>query len=240
MGRTQTHYDLLDACAEQGCPVCRLTLRAVARAIERVDYEYVNEPDVRAKVERTWGFCNVHAQQWLREGHVLGVALVYDGILARVQPEVEDARSNERAGLLSGLAARFGRGKPRSACELLRPEGGCPICRERDEAELQLVRVLGEGLAESAEEFRAAIRQSDGLCLPHLRLALCVLGEAETGAALRAAALAHQERLMRQLREIVRRHDYRFRDEPSGEERGAATRAVAHVAGLSGIVDRDG
>jgi hypothetical protein len=240
VARTQTHYDLLDACAEQGCPVCRLTLRAVARAIERVDYEYVNEPDVRAKVERTWGFCNVHAQQWLRDGHVLGVALVYEGILARIQPEVERARPNERAGPFSGLAARFGRGRPRSACELLRPEGQCPICQERDEAEVQSVRVLGEGLAESADEFRAEFRQSDGLCLPHLRLALCTLGDDETGAALRAAALTHQERLMRQLREIVRKHDYRFRDEPSGEERGAAARAVAHVAGLPGIVDREG
>jgi hypothetical protein len=240
VARSQTYFDLRDACAEPGCPVCRLTLRAVSRFIGRVDYEYVNEPDVRAKVERSWGFCNSHAQQWLREGHVLAVALVYEGVLGRLRPEVERARPAGQGGLLSGVGARIGRRKREAASGQLQPAGGCPVCRERDEAESHLIRVLGEGLAETADDFRVAFRGSDGLCLPHLRLALCTLSDEDAGAALREAALAHQERLAGQLREIVRKHDYRFRDEPSGEERGAAMRAVAHVAGLPGIVDREG
>lgn len=236
MARTQTYFDLRDACCEQGCPVCRLTLRAVSRFIESVDYEYVNDPDVRAKVERAMGFCNTHAQHWLREGHLLGVALVYEGILNRLQPEVERARPNGQTGLLSG----FGRRKRAGSSDVLQPDGVCPVCREREHAELQLVRVLGEGLTETAEDFRTAFRQSDGLCVPHLRLALCTLSDTGAVETLRTATLAHQERLSRQLREIVRKHDYRFREEVSGEERGAATRAVAHVSGMPGIVDREG
>jgi len=238
LARTKTHFDLLDACSEPGCPVCRLALAAVTRAIDAVDYEFVNEPDVRTKIERTWGFCNTHAHQWLREGHVLGVALVYEGILTRIQPEVEKVRSTARPGLLSGLAARLGRRRPGEPCDLLQPDGRCPLCRERDETERLLIRSLGEGLAETADDFRTAFRRSDGLCLPHLRLALCTITDSPTVDVLRAATLAHQERLMPQLREIVRKHDYRFRDEPSGDERGAATRAVTHVTGLPGIVDR--
>jgi hypothetical protein len=239
VGRTQTHFDLLDACAQPGCPVCRLTLVAVSRYIDSVNYEFVNDPSVRAKIERTWAFCNTHAQQWLREGHVLGVALIYESVLARLQPDVAKARHNARPGFFAGITARLGRRPSGKACGLLQPEGACPVCRERDESERVLIAVLGEGLAEAADDFRTAFRRSDGLCLPHLRRALCTLADAGTGEVLRAATLAHQELLARQLREIVRKHDYRFRDEPSGDERGAAIRAVAHVAGLPGIVDRE-
>lgn len=238
VGRTQTYYDLRDACTEPGCPVCRLTLRAVSRFIASVDYEYVNEPDVRARVERALGFCNVHAQQWLREGHVLAVALVYEGVLNRLQQGVERTRPSGQGGRLTGVGARIGRRTRGVAPDSLRPDGDCPVCREREETEAQLIRVLGDALVEVEDDFRAAFRRSDGLCLPHLRLALATLGSAETGEALRETALTHQDRLRRHLREIVRKHDYRFRDEPSGEERGAATRAVAHVAGMPGIVDR--
>jgi hypothetical protein len=236
--RTQTHFDVIDACAESGCPICRLTLAAVARAIDAVDYEFVNEPDIRAKIERTWGFCNIHAHQWLREGHVLGVALVYESVLARLQPEIEKTRPNARRQLLSGLATRLGRRPPDEARELLQPGGTCHLCRQRAETELLLIRTLAEGLAETKDDFRAAFCRSDGLCLPHLRLALCTISDTATADLLRAATLAHQERLTPQLREIVRKHDYRFRDEPSGDERGAAARAVDHVTGLPGIVDR--
>lgn len=239
MAHSQTYFDLRDACGEPGCPICRLTLRAVSRFIERVDYEYVNEPDVRAKVERTWGFCNTHAQQWLREGHVLAVALVYEGILTRLRSEVERARTSGQNGLLSGVGARIGRRK-RDPLDYLHPGGVCPVCRERDDAEVHLIRVLGEGLAQTADDARVAFRASDGLCLPHLRLAMSLLSDTGSGAVVREAALGYQERLRGQLREIARKHDYRFRDEPSGEERGAATRAVAHVTGLPGIVDREG
>jgi hypothetical protein len=238
VAHSQTYFDLRDACGEPGCPVCRLTLRAVSRFIERVDYEYVNEPDVRARVERTWGLCNTHAQQWLREGHVLAVALVYEGIFKRLQSEVERARPSGQNGLLSGVGARIGRRK-RETSDQLQPDGVCPVCRERDDTEVHLIRMLGEGLAQTADDFRGAFQGSDGLCLPHLRLAMSTLSDAGTGAVLREAALGHQERLQGQLREIVRKHDYRFRDEPSGEERGAATRAVTHVTGLPGIVDRE-
>jgi hypothetical protein len=235
LARTQTHFDLIDACRQQGCPVCRVTLVAVARCIDRIDYEFVNDPAIRAAVERTWGFCGTHAQQWLREGHVLGVALVYEGVIARLHPQVEQTRPEARPDVLSQLAARFRRRRRGTDRALPRPQGRCPVCRERDETESRLIVALGEGLRETADDFRVAFRQSDGLCLPHLRLAFSILGDAETGDALRGATVAHQERLLGQLREIVRKHDYRYRDEPSGEERGAATRAVAHVTGLPGI-----
>jgi hypothetical protein len=45
--------------------------------------------------------------------------------------------------------------------------------------------------------------------------------------------------LVQHLDEVIRKEDYRFRDEPrSDDERIAPARAIAWVAGLEGLVDR--
>jgi hypothetical protein len=223
---TQMLFDLQDAFAEPGCPVCRLTLTAVSRYIATVDYELANDPEYRERILPAWGFCSLHAHQWLREGHILGVALVYGHVLHNVRPVINDAGS--RATWRPLRSRRENR---------LRPTDRCRICTHRDEVERSIVVTLGEGLAGSDAEFSTAFARSDGLCLSHLRLALDILSDAAVSAKLREATLNHQERLAGHLREIVRKHDYRFREEPSGEERGAAVRVVEHVVGLPGIGD---
>jgi hypothetical protein len=116
-------------------------------------------------------------------------------------------------------------------CTLLKPDGQCPFCRVRDEAAAMAVTALIAGLSEP--EFRAAYAQSATLCIPHLRQALCRAAPEEF-AMLREVAIAQVGQLRRQLREIIRKHDYRYRHEPAGIERGAAQRAVYHVAGWPG------
>lgn len=228
MAPTQLTFDLKDAFAEPGCAVCRLTLTAVSRYIATVDYELANDPEYRERILPAWGFCSTHAHQWLREGHILGVALVYGHVLRDVRPIIE--ASGSRAPWKSLRARRDDR---------LRPSDRCRICTHRDEVERMIVATLGDGLSGTSSDFGPAFDRSDGLCLPHLRLALAMLSDATVSAKLREVTLQHQERLGTHLREIVRKHDYRFREEPSGEERGAAVRAVEHVVGLSGIESSD-
>ena len=59
--------------------------------------------------------------------------------------------------------------------------------------------------------------------------------DARAFGALREEAIAGEERRLGQLREVIRKHDYRFRGEPTGEETGAGERAVHHVVGAPGI-----
>lgn len=226
MAPTQMSFDLIDAFAEPGCPVCRLTLTAISRYIATVDYELANDPEYREIILPAWGFCSTHAHQWLREGHLLGVALVYSHVLHDVRPIIDAAGSRTPWRSL----------RPKSD-DRLRPAERCRICTHRDEVERAIVATLGDGFTRRQIDFDAAFAQSDGLCLSHLRLALGMLSDAAVSAKLRQATVAHQERLSVHLREIVRKHDYRFREEPSGEERGAAVRAVEHVVGLPGIGD---
>jgi hypothetical protein len=225
---TMTHFDLLDAFKEEGCAVCRLTLRSVERFIESANRDLVNSPDFWNGVKAALGFCNLHAQQWLTSAHPLGTAYLYEAVLGQIGEELERQRPGRQFGLLGRFA---GRGDARA----LMPEKRCPVCIHREEHEAAVLRILLSGLGDEA--FQRDYQSSPGLCFPHLRSALAG-ASGETFDLLRAHALAEQTRLRVQLKEIIRKHDYRFRDEPTGEERGATDRAVNHVAGAAGIDDR--
>lgn len=222
-----SHHDLLDAFGEPGCPVCRVVLRAVERFIQGTNRDLVNTPDVWNEIMASLGFCNLHAQQWLATAHPLGTAYIYETLLERIGKEIEQQKPARGAGLRSRLGA--------GNASALMPEKRCLICIQRDEQEALLISTLLKGLGEAS--FRSAYQASSGLCFPHLRRALGS-ANAESFKLLRTHALNEQARLRDQLKEIIRKHDYRFRDEPIGEERDATERAVNLVAGAKGIADR--
>jgi hypothetical protein len=233
MARTQGYYDLRDAFRQEGCPVCRLTLAGVARYIGAVDYESVADPGVRERLRASLGFCNAHAHQWLGAAHVLGTAQLYADLLARLAEELR-ALPFRRRGRLASVASRLtSRAEPvdggDEACAVATPTARCPLCVVRAEAEDATVATLLGGLAEPA--FAAAYAASAGLCLPHLCLALGRAPDAGAFDTLREAAIAGEERLLGQLREVVRKHDYRFRAEGWAGEEDAPERAVERAVG---------
>ena len=231
--RNQSHHNLLDAFAKPGCPICGLGLAAVVRYFGVLDYEAAGDPGVRLRLRATQGFCAQHAHQLVEEAHVLAVATIY----AEVLPDlIETLRTLpfRRRPLLGGLTARLRPGVDGSRVAgnpHLAPTAPCPACDVLAKTEEMLVSTLLDSLGEAA--FRDTFAASDGLCLPHLRQALGRATNERAFAALRDAALAQEERLLAQLREIIRKHDYRFREQLVGEERGAGERAARHVAGAA-------
>ncbi len=233
MDRTTGYYDLIDAFAEEGCPVCRLGLAAVDRSIRAIDYESVGDPGIREHLRASLGFCNVHAHQWLSQAHVLGTASIYVDVLMRLTAELR-ALPFRPHPMLADVAALLGpRARQSGDRRPLVPTRECLVCRVLADTEAILVRTLLATLPEPA--FQDAYSDSSGLCLPHLRRAVGQAGDEVTFAMLRDATLVREERLLAELREIIRKHDYRFASEPAGAERGAAGRAVHHIAGAPGI-----
>jgi hypothetical protein len=72
------------------------------------------------------------------------------------------------------------------------------------------------------------------LCLPHLRAALAASSES-TAYALIERERAYLERLLRDLREMIRKSDVNFAAEPKGDEQHAWVRAGAFAAGESAV-----
>ena len=93
-------YRLMDACREEGCPVCRVEQENVERFLENQFYENVNSPKWRDKLRGSLGFCHEHA--WLAVDRRLGDAPPErrDGIFERYYRAHTD---NYQSGLGLGL-----------------------------------------------------------------------------------------------------------------------------------------
>lgn len=225
------HVRLDEALQRSGCPVCRVVLQRVEQSMESISYELVMDPAFRETVDAAWGFCNVHAQQWLQHAPPLGTAIVYEAVLGRIARQLE-RQSPMRSGI-GGLRTRFGNPRGSSA---LAPEGICPLCAVQTEQEALIIGQLLEELR--SDVFRQRYAASDGLCVVHVNEALSAGPDTEGFEALRDRLLASHRTLQEQLREIIRKHDYRFQHEPVGEELGAPERAVRQVVGQPGLLSK--
>jgi hypothetical protein len=213
--RDAAAFEVRDALAVGGCAVCQLSLRSVARLLQSVAYEQVNDLDLRKALREAGGFCNVHAHQWLREAHnVLGTALIYRDVLAAALRELDAPRPGRLRTLLGGSAA----------------SAACPACAAQADAERRYLEVLLELVAHDPQ----LIEHSDGLCRRHTLLAVRIGGAASTLIAERTAEVVRQ--LIADLDEVIRKEDYRFRNEPrTPAERTAPARAVSWSAGTEGL-----
>src|ERR671924_163344 len=107
-----------------------------------------------------------------------------------------------------------------------RPSGAasarCPLCVSREKAETMAMDTLVMHLSEP--ELLDRIAKSDGLCQRHLEVALA---RCHDSAALIDAQATARGRLVKDLDELIRKHDYRFSGEADKVEGQAWLRAVA-------------
>jgi uncharacterized protein DUF6062 len=226
--RDATAFEVRDALREHGCAICRLTARSVHNAIRSIAYEQINDIALRADLRQSSGFCNRHAHQWLKEAHsVLGTALIYRDVLQSALREL--ASGAPARGRLRGLK-RLGAGEP--------ARDGCVLCRTQREAEARyleaLAAVVGGGGGGGGVDSESI---ANGLCRRHV-LALVRSGGGGLEAVV-ARTRAEVETMIRELDEVIRKEDYRFRHETRSEgERTVPARAIAWAAGAEGLVDR--
>ena len=234
--RDKTGYELFLALRRPGCPICRLTAQAVTRHLETTSYDNATDIETRAVLRATQGWCAGHAQQWLGQHDALGTALDlqrYPGQCAADAPGDGGAPGlYGETGRIADPPARAQRRHPSGSpiAEALEPQGGCPACAIAREAQRIYVGTFAGALTSGA--FLAAYRQHpSGICLPHLRAVLPAIPDAALVETLVEAHAALLERISADLAEVIRKHDYRFRDEPRGAEFDAVAQAVEQAAG---------
>jgi hypothetical protein len=232
-----SHFDIIDACAQPGCPLCRLSDAVVQRYLDAILYEAVNDPPTRAVLTRSQGYCNDHAWRLTQAtgGAALGVALIYRGLLTDIGAALDGARYDQRRSLF-----KPDRDSPRRVAAGLPPrslqaELGCPACAQRDQMEALAARALVEALARRDALMQAALAASAGLCLVHLRAALALAPNTAAFDFLRDDARQHLARLAAELSEYIRKNDYRFAGEPIGAEGDSWQRALAALVGTRGL-----
>jgi len=236
MNRHTLYYNLQDAFAEKGCPICRLCSQAVDRYLEHLLYESVNDFEVRRSIRQSQGFCKKHAWQLVQRGDLLGIAIIHQDVIRNIQRMLQ--REQRQRQRLSGahwlrrmLPAQVAQAAHRLATRLA-PTRECPACRKRVEVQDAYLETLLQHCGD--RQLLAAWRASEGLCWPHVQCAVNLIRQEETLLLLIQQELAHLGSLGSELREFIRRHDYRLGSRGFGAESDSWVRAIAKVSGWEG------
>ncbi len=209
------YHRVLDALARQGCPICLLRDEVVQRYLDSLLYERVNDVGLRQRLLGSRGFCPEHAWALVRSGDSLATAILYKDQIAKALQDVQRAARPVRAGRPRGLGGV--------------PDTPCPACEISDEAQARYVSMLVRHLHDP--EMRAAAERSVFLCLPHLTDALAATRSVEQARTLLDLTETKLTHLHAELAELIRKRDYRFRQEPRGEEQTSWFRAVGQMVG---------
>jgi Family of unknown function (DUF6062) len=225
MQKSREFQTLLYACTQEGCPLCRLTQESIVRYLDSWKYEMFTDVDVRKELQRTQGFCNQHTWQLVHMGATLQLAQAYRDIITDLTEQLQH-ETGESGNATGGLFRRLFENSNKREPEQ------CPACRRIKETEIRYVHTLRKALLDP--DFYHQLEASNGLCLHHFQLS-CELKMSDTPgdwlSLLRKAQLACLQRLDEQLRELIRKHDYHFKDEARGPEMSSWKRAAGIVAG---------
>ncbi len=239
--RHTTYHELFEACRSPGCAVCTLAQAAVARYLEAVLYEGVNDPPTRDAIVAARGFCNDHAWMLREMSSALGAALLCRDVLRNAAvalrergdgKAVELFGSPAPAGVRATLATLAGRAQSVRQREG-DPHLACTACVARAGQEELYLRELVAHLDDGP--FAARFAASGGLCLVHLDQAGRVVPDRAALSRLYDAEATLLSALHDELSEFVRKNDYRFVGEGMGPERDSWIRAIERIAGKPGI-----
>ncbi len=235
MNQHTPYFELRETLGTPGCAICTLAQKSVQRTIESLAYEYANDYQVQTRLRKARGFCNEHAWQLAAlPGVALDVAILSRATLLELSNLLQPGTTGGSARPSLRQWLRPARELDATAlADALEPQGPCPICEARAETETLYLRLLLEHFDEL--EIREALERAGGLCLPHLRLALRQPAPAATLQQLVELQQRVTARLLKELEELIRKYDYRYREEEPGAERDSWLRANAFIAGLKGL-----
>ena len=224
-----------------GCPICRLERKAARKYVEVFLYENLMDHSLQDQAVRAYGFCPPHtrffaAMEQSSSGPPLGVNILYERLNRRVSQELTHVLArNAPAAWFHGILSRLGLRLPAPPKpKVLQPAAACPICESAAQSALNTLSALFEEIERDTDDIMTSYRQSDGLCLAHLRLGLEHYSYAHTKAARFLSDWATQ-RLEKQagwMKEFIRKKNWEYRSEPlTPDEAAAWQHALAFYTG---------
>jgi hypothetical protein len=233
------YFVLLEALGKSGCPVCRTVEEASGSYVDTLFYEQVTDVGVRRKLRQARGLCNWHGW-WVSQTPMaaLGVAIIAQDLLEEECAKLTELQRRpfwHRIGYR--IQARLSR---RSLLTYLHgwwQRHRCPACQAVIEHERHALETLLNFFDDEvlARRFEASF----GLCLPHLvRAAECQPSHPGLERLVEVQRGKHA-RLVAELQEFCRKHDYRFHHEAWGLESDAWRRAIEALAGKAGVFGND-
>jgi len=201
------YYELLKLLREPRCPVCSMIERSLRYYLKNVFIEQLTDGEFREPIRESLGYCQQHSKlvRELSRKRLprMGIAVVYEDILARVQAKLDDGSI------------------------ILR--GTCPLCAMEDDIGSYGTQLVADYCGDG--EFQRVFEASAGVCLPHLRQIDSKI-DGERANFFREAQRTIIARLNGQLSEFIRRNDYRYSKEKINQQDATSwQRAVRFTVG---------
>lgn len=193
------------------CLVCVFADVGMKDHIDALFYERVTDVRTREIIREARGFCRFHARAVSQHADALGTSLILADVLTN---DLRDLQNGvyDRPGSRTGGPFRFF-----SEREVKLPRrAACPLCAVEEELEGLATDSVLDGLRDA--EFTELFERSNGLCVPHFRLAYerC-RDEARWDVIVRVQREA-LTRVTAALSELARKYDYRSHEKPQGAE----------------------
>jgi hypothetical protein len=221
MDDLRTRAQLIEAFQTRGCAICRIVFEQTIQHIDTLNYECVMDPDIRAHVKKSAGFCAQHAPLWNKHAAKLATAQIYGDILDRAVQDLKDLTFAKRR------PTDVVRGKRRTV-DVLSEESDCLICTSSSANLAHLIKVLNRSLSD--QRVRSAF-DSGTICFDHGRTVLATAPDIQAFEIVRNRLLALAQGARADLAQVVRKHDHRFSSEEPGKEVGSGERAIRLVVG---------
>jgi hypothetical protein len=223
----------VEACGQAGCPVCRCVAAESRSHLAALLSEQVTDPQSRARVRGSWGFCNWHAWMLLEiESSRFGAAILYEDLM-RIALRLGEGKGPPARW----IAALRRRARRSPMVERYRTRAVCAACATAAEAERRYLHAVVRFVDD--EELRAAYESSDGVCLPHLMRAVDAATDARRVETLLDRTRVRWASLRRDLAGFVAKHDHRSRAPFTAAEAESCERAFAILAGGRGVFGND-
>jgi len=213
------------------CPICEIISDHLERFYSWFVIESYYNPGMMDELKKAYGFCKEHTWKLIEAGRPYITGVMYEYITHTAELNLEQFLKEIRmlGPKRKSLLKREDERKDfKKMTGIFTQRFQCPACKnlaenERD-AVLHFLMVLKE------EGMKDLYVKSKGLCLHHLLQVLSISKEAEA-IFLIEDQIERTQRLNGELREFLKKFDYRYQNEPKGPEQDSWIRAAKFFVG---------
>lgn len=228
--KSNIYFDLLEALQQSDCPVCRLVDRDVRQYIDGFFYESLTVVERRAEIRAARGFCSVHGSILSGNSRTLGTAIIHHDVINDVLRGFPGGAGTPGRGGIGGALTGALSGARDAVAKALRPQRECVLCSHERHQERIALETLAKELDD--ERLREAFARSNGVCLPHMQVAVQLKSVKETDIRrLIELQRAIMERVRGELETFIHKSNGSYEFVAMGEEATSPARATRMVSG---------
>ena len=220
------------------CPFCILHKKLEGEILDYILGPSYMEEDVRSQTDKL-GFCKEHYRQMFNGGNRLGLALMLETHIKKINRDMEELLYQELASLENKkkLFAKNSAVSPFAEYETVLKDS-CYACSRMDDRMNSYFSTFFH-LWKTEEEFRNKVKNGNGFCLEHFGR---ILQEGkdklnpDTYSQMVQVLIPIQKnnfkRLEEELEWFIKKFDYRFKDEPWKNSKDSVERGILKTSGL--------